>query len=497
MDYPLIYVGILVILPLIAALLTLTMKSPWQILNLATTIVGIVFVTAIFIAKSVFTHGPIAALDDWVLIDALSAFHLATLAMIFFLSSVYARIYFCDQIASGQFDLTTAKWFGSLWLASLATMVVVLISNNMGIMWVGIETTTLTTAFLISLKGTPLSLEAMWKYLMICSVGVAFSFIGLLLICAATHPLHLEGYDMLLWTKLMANPLGLNMQLVKLGFIFLLVGYGTKAGLFPMHGWLPDAYSQTPAPVTAIFTGFSFNTVFYCIMRYLPLVESATGNVGWARHLLLVFGLISILAAAAFVIAQNDVKRMLAYSSVEHLGIVSLGLGLGGLGVFAALFHTLNHSLAKSLSFFAVGRVCRIYGTHDMRLISAMLVKAPLWGHTLFLGLFVLIGMVPFAMFISEILILKAAFAKGALWTAGLFLLGVSIVFIAIMHFLIAMAFGKQHHQEPKEAVSKPRAEEVVLVTIMLGLLLILGLFMPEFLKDAINQASHIVGGGL
>ncbi|MCX5758016.1 MAG: proton-conducting transporter membrane subunit [Candidatus Hydrogenedentes bacterium] len=315
--------------------------------------------------------GSISTAWGWLYLDALSTYHLAVMMVVFALSSLYLPGYFGEEIRDNVLTPGAARRFGVLWFGALTAMTLVLISNNVGIMWVGIEATTLVTAFLICIHRTPESVEAMWKYLIICSVGVAFAFMGTLLAGAAANALHLPPSQALLWTCLRQNASHLDPVLIKVAFVFLLVGYGTKAGLAPMHSWLPDAHSQAPAPVSALFSGFMLNAALYCIMRYMPLVEGSSGHAGWSLRLLLFFGLTSILVAATFIIFQHDLKRLLAYHSVEHLGIIAVGLGLGGLGTFAALLHTLNHSICKSLSFFAAGRLGQMYGTHDMSKVAA------------------------------------------------------------------------------------------------------------------------------
>ena len=318
-------------------------------------------------------------------------------------------------------------------------MNLVLVSNNLGVMWVGIEATTLLSAFLICIHPSPAALEATWKYLLMCSVGVALAFAGILLLAAASTSL--SGQDTLLWTSLMNPSVTLNPMLVKVAFIFLVVGFGTKAGLAPLHSWLPDAHSQAPAPVSAMFSGFLLNTALYCILRCLPIVEAATGNAGWGREILVVLGILSILVAAAFIVGQHDVKRLLAYHSVEHLGIIAIGVGVGGLGVWAALLHTLNHSVCKTLSFFCAGLLGQKYGTHDMRRMTGVLRDSPVWGSGLIGSLLALIGVAPFALFLSEFLILKAALDGKAYVTAVLFLTGLAIVFIGAVGHAISMAW--------------------------------------------------------
>jgi hydrogenase-4 component F len=330
----------------------------------------------------------------------------------------------------------------------------------------------------------------MWKYVLICSVGVAFAFMGTLLIGAAARPLDLGASEVLLWTRLRAQAGLLDPMLVKAAFIFLVVGYGTKAGLAPLHNWLPDAHSQAPAPVSAIFSGFMLNTALYCVLRYVPLVERATGNTGWGLRLLTVFGLVSILVAAAFILFQHDLKRLLAYHSVEHLGIITLGVGLGGLGTFAALFHTLNHSLCKTLAFFAAGRLGQIFGTHDMRKMTGSLRTARVWGIGLMGSLLALIGCAPFALFMSELQILKAAVDGRATVAVVLFLLGGGIVFVGALGHAIPLGWGRSSPPVPRVRAG---AVEVLLVILPLGLLLLLGLWLPQPLAAALHQAAAIL----
>jgi hydrogenase-4 component F len=315
---------------------------------------------------------------------------------------------------------------------------------------------------------------------------------GTLLAGAAAEHLRLEGAQMLLWSRLRENAPQLNPPLMKVAFLFLLVGYGTKAGLAPMHSWLPDAHSQAPAPVSALFSGFMLNAALYCIMRYIPLVEGSLGQTGWSLRLLLFIGLSSILVAAAFIVTQHDLKRLLAYHSVEHLGIIAVGLGLGGLGTFAALLHTLNHSICKSLSFFAAGRLGQMYGTQDMSKMAGALRAAPVWGKGLFGSMLALIGVAPFAIFLSEFLILRAAAKTGSYWTMGLFLAGAGIVFAGALQHAVNIVWG-----EPSVTPGKEQAGFVdkALVAVSLGALLVLGLWIPDALSRMLDDAARIVGG--
>ena len=447
---------------------------------------------ALATASTAVSAGPLFAARGWLYLDALSAYHLGVLALVLGASSLYAWGYFRDELAEGALSVHASRKFGALWFGSATAMTAVLVSNNLGLMWVGIEATTLLTAFLICVHVTPLSLEAMWKYLVVCSVGVAFAFMGTLLVASSAQRLGLDVAYMLLWTRLRASAASLAPGPMKLAFLFLLVGYGTKAGLAPLHSWLPDAHSQAPAPVSALFSGFMLNTALYCIMRYLPLVEGATGWTHWGGELLAGFGIFSILLSAAFIVFQHDGKRLLAYHSVEHMGIIALGIGLGGIGTFAALWHTLNHAICKALAFFSVGRLGQMYGTHDLNRMAGAMRRAPVWGIGFFGGVLALIGVAPFAIFMSEFQILRAAASAHAHVALVLFLLGGGIVFVGALRHAITPAWGAEVC-EPR--VPSGSLADAVLVFGGLGLLLLLGLWLPEPLVRALDGAARIVGG--
>ncbi|MFA6034347.1 MAG: proton-conducting transporter membrane subunit, partial [Myxococcota bacterium] len=285
---------ILVLIPIVSALIAYFLPTARSVIIFCA--IGTLFeaVLAVAAALLVFRQGPMFAADNWFMLDALSAYHVVVMMLIFALSAVYAVSYFRDEIGQGELTIRLARRYGGLWFGSLAAMMLVLVSNNLGIMWVGIEATTLLTAFLICIHATPSSLEAMWKYILMCSVGVALAFAGTLLIAASTAGTTLHGTEALIWTNLRDVVKNVDPTLLKTGFVFLVTGYGTKAGLAPMHNWLPDAHSQAPAPVSAIFSGFLLNAALYCILRCLPLVEALPGNEGWGREILVVFGIASI-----------------------------------------------------------------------------------------------------------------------------------------------------------------------------------------------------------
>jgi hydrogenase-4 component F len=439
--------------------------------------------------------GSVTAAAGWLRLDALSALHAVVVAIVFVPAAVHAGGYFRYELARGAFPAHVARRFAALWFGALAALLLVLFSNNLGVMWVGIEATTLLTAFLICTHLSPGALEAMWKYLLMCSVGVAVAFMGILLLAASTSRAGLPASSALLWTHLAEAVPRLDPALVKAGFLFLVVGFGTKAGLAPMHNWLPDAHSQAPAPVSAVLSGCLLNGALYCILRVLPLAEGATGSAGWAREVLIALGLLSMALAAGFILAQRDLKRLLAYSSIEHLGVMALGVGLGAAGAFAALLHMVGHALAKPLGFFCAGRVGQAWETQDMRRIGGVVRRAPLWGLALVLALLALAGTAPGVLFLSEVLVLKAAIDGCAPWTAAAYLAILALTFIGVLRRAIALGWDDSM-PAPAAPPPAPALADRLLVWTALALLTVLGLCLPFGLAGFLRQAAAIVTGG-
>jgi len=483
--------GILLAAPTAAGLLSAAMPSIRSAFRMMTFGIGFSVFTGLWAVHRALEQGPLLNRSGWFLLDALSAFHLLLMLAVFLFCTLYAWIYFGAEKRSGRLTLKQARLFCALWCSADAAMTLVLVSNNIGMLWVGIEATTLFTAFLIAIHVTRESLEAMWRYILLCSVGVAFAFMGTLLTAASARGLGLDIHQILLWTTLRDHAAQLHPMLIKASFIFLLIGYGTKAGLAPMHNWLPDAHSQAPAPVSALFSGFMLSTAMYCLMRFRPVVEGATGNAGWSSGLFLPLGLLSIILAAGFILFQKNVKRFLAYSSMEHIGIIAFALGAGGPGLFAALFHTLNHSLAKVLSFSAAGSLGQSAGGFEMKKLYGSAVSSPGRGIGLFAGILALIGTAPFSVFFSEFLVLRAAMQNVPAVFIVLFLVGIGTVFIGALNHAIGLAWGKPDSEPKGEAV---RLHETLLFALPVALLILFGIWLPAPLRSLIEQAAAIMG---
>jgi hydrogenase-4 component F len=402
--------------------------------------------------------------------------------------------YFSKAAQKGGTSVFHYRRFSMLWQGFQLMLLVVILSNNIGLTWVAMEATTVLSAFLIISESDSLSLEAMWKYLLVCSVGIGLAFIGTILVVAAGRD-NPSGESISSFSSLYLYAENLNPQLMLFAFIFIVVGYGTKAGLAPMHTWLPDAHSQAPTPVSSVFSGVMLNAALFVIMRYLPIVESSMGGSGDAHSVLLLLGFISLLFAAVFIPIQHDVKRLLAYCSVEHIGIIAIGLGLGGLGTTAALLHSLNHSLSKMLAFFSSGSIIHTYGTRDMRKISGVMKRMPVWGGAFLVSMLVLIGVAPFSVFMSEFLIVKAAFDKERYLLFALFMLGTIVIFISMLKYVLDMVFkpGIEVSKSPENV--KPADKIIILVCF--AALLLAGLWIPPEFLTFLRSAAAIIESGI
>jgi hydrogenase-4 component F len=449
---------------------------------------------AIPLAMKLAASGSYLLFGQNLVVDPLAIYHIFLVNFVFLISSVYGTGYFRGSIDSGKLTFRLIRRYCMLWQAFHAMLLLVLLSNNIGIMWVALEATTLVSAFLILSDSDALSIEAMWKYLLICSVGIVFAFMGTALTVAAARSME-GGPSPVLFTELAKHPEMINPRLMLFAFLFIVVGYGTKAGLSPMHTWLPDAHSQAPTPVSAGFSGVMLNCALFCIMRYLPITELALGKSGDAHSILLLFGFMSLIFAAVFIPIQHDMKRLLAYHSVEHMGIIAVGLGLGGIGIFAAMLHTLNHSLSKVLAFFSAGYISDRFGTRDMRKISSAVRQSPLWGGSFFVSILVLIGVAPFAVFMSEFLIVKEAFFSGRYVVVGLFLFAALAVFVSALKHAMDVSFG----QLKPIAENRPRARMIDygIVYACFMVLLILGVWIPSPFGSFLNSVSAVIQNGI
>ena len=361
----------------------------------------------------------------------------------------------------------------------------VLISQNLGYLWIAMEATTLISAPLIHYHRSGKSLEATWKYLLLCSVGIAFALLGTIMIVAAQHTIPGEGA--LHISTLIARAARCDQRLLRFGFIFCLLGYGTKAGLFPLHNWLPDAHSEAPAPASAILSGALLNCALVAIWR-LTTIMHAAGQDHLVRQLLVPAGAITVLAAALMLVRQHDLKRMWAYSSVEHVGLMTLAIGIGAGPLF--ILHAVNHSLVKVALFLLAGSILHLYGTKSLSKLSGLLAVAPLWGGLLLAGSFAIAGSPPFGTFISEWLILRDTFTAREYLAAGVVILGLTITCIAVLVHVASVVFGSA----PAKLTERPRLAWALVPAALLALALFTGLAVSPGVLSLLTICAQVGG---
>ncbi|MGH8801506.1 MAG: hydrogenase 4 subunit F, partial [Casimicrobiaceae bacterium] len=367
------------------------------------------------------------------------------------------------------------------------TMLLALTTNNVGILWVAMEAATLTTVLLVSLYRTPASLEAAWKYFILCGVGIAQALFGTILLYFAAEKVLGPGGNALMWTELAAVRGQLEPTVLALAFVFLLVGYGTKVGLVPLHNWLPDAHAEGPTPVSAVLSGLLLNVALYAVVRCKILVDGAL-PAAFAHHLMMGFGLLSVVVAVFLLARQRDITRLFAYSSIEHMGIITFAFGIGGpIASFAGLLHMTVHSLTKSALFFAAGHATQKAGTQVMDDIRGLVTISPMIGWGLVLGTLAILGMPPFGVFASEFLILTTAMREQP-WAAPILLAALGVAFAAMFSKVQPMVFGDT------TAARLPVRPAMLPVFTHLALVLMLGLWIPPWLAEWYRQAARLIG---
>ncbi|MFA5339042.1 MAG: hydrogenase 4 subunit F [Candidatus Omnitrophota bacterium] len=444
---------------------------------------------SVFLASYVLKEGPVSGFDFFY-IDALSAFFILTISVVNLAAALYSIGYMEKDVEAGTIKERKAGAYYGLFNLFAFTMYFVTVVNNLGMLWVAIEMTTLVSAFLVGFYNNKRSIEAAWKYIIICSVGITLALLGTILFYYTAS--RDGGISSLNWTDMMDAAGKLDPKVLKVAFLFILVGYGTKAGLAPMHTWLPDAHSQAPAPISALLSGVLLKTAIYAIIRFTSIINICIGT-SYSDGLLIFFGLLSLGVSAAFVIVQKDIKRLFAYSSVEHIGVITFGLGMGGaLGLFGALFHVFNHAVTKSLMFFSAGNVVKKYKTSEMGAIRGVLNAMPFTGIMLIIGAFALTGSPPFSVFFSEVMILISGFGQGLYLQSALFLLFLAIIFGAVIHHISKIAFGKKPQDMPVSG--EPLSGKMAFVLLLL-FICALGFKLPALFSGLITSAIEIIRG--
>lgn len=432
-------------------------------------------------------EGPLVLFDEQFFVDPLNVFLIALTALVGFTTSLFSRPYMRVEHHHGRLSVSRLRLYHSMFQMFMCTMLVALSTNNLGILWVAMEAATLTTVLLVALYRTPASLEAAWKYFILCGVGIAQALFGTILIYFAAERVLGPLGGALLWTHLDIVKGGLEPTVLSLAFVFLFVGYGTKTGLVPLHNWLPDAHAEGPTPVSAVLSGLLLNVALYAIIRCKVLVDGALGT-HFAGNLMIAFGLLTVVVPAFYLMRQKDVKRLFGYSSIEHMGLITFAFGVGGpVASFAGLLHMTVHSLTKSAIFFAVGHAAQMAGTQIIADISGLLKRSPTIGWGLMLGTLAILGMPPFGVFTSEFMILTTAM-KQTPWATPILLTALGVAFAAMFHKVQAMVFGEPALRP------LPHSPALLPVFVHLGLVLMLGLWIPPYLAEWYRQAAKLIG---
>jgi hydrogenase-4 component F len=427
------------------------------------------------------------SIDHYLIIDDVNIVFIVLSTFVGFTAAWFSASYIGHEIETGRITAGSVRFYHAMYQAMIGAMNLALMSNNIGLLWVGLELATLITVVMVGLYRTPEAIEAAWKYFILGSVGISLAFFGTILTYLAGQEALGEGLPAMSWNLLHANAAQLDVPLLNLAFIFILVGYGTKVGLAPLHAWLPDAHSEGPTPISAVLSGLLLNVALYALLRFKMLV-AANPMAMRPGPILIVMGLVSLIFAAFMLYRRRDIKRLFAYSSIEHMGLITFAFGMGGpLANFAGLLHMTMHSLTKSAIFFAVGHVAQAKGTQRIADIRGLSVTHPGLSIGLGLGVVAIAGLPPFGVFMSEFLILTTTFAREP-WIALLVALGLILAFGALLMRLQGMLFGS-----PSEVSHEVKASSIPFLLHLL-LVLIAGLYLPGALVAWFRRAAEILG---
>jgi hydrogenase-4 component F len=447
----------------------------------------VTFLAAAALTARVIRDGPLMTFEAQFFIDSFNVVLVALTAFVAFTTALFARPYMRIEVERGRLTAGALRLYHAMFQVFTFTMLLALTTNNMGILWVAMEAATLSTVLLVSLYRTPESIEAAWKYFILCSVGIAQALFGTILLYFAAEKVLGTGGTALLWTDLNMVKSQLEPTVMSLAFVFLLVGYGTKVGLVPVHNWLPDAHAEGPTPISAVLSGLLLNVALYAVVRCKVLTDGALGT-GFAGNLMMGFGLLSVVVAAFMLSRQRDIKRMFAYSSIEHMGLTTFAFGMGGVAAnFGALLHMTMHSLTKSAIFFVVGHAAQKTGTQLMEDIRGLIRTNPTIGWGLMLGTIAILGIPPFGVFASEFIILTTAMREQP-WATPFLLIGLGVAFAAVFGKVQSMVFGET------TLPRLPHPPALVPVFVHLALVLMMGIFIPPYLAAWYRQAAALIG---
>jgi hydrogenase-4 component F len=474
-------VDALLIIPALAAL-TLAFLSGYRL----TSYINFISSGAAFLfAVALLFNRPTAG--NYLFVDDLNVVFVVLSTFIGFTTSVYSASYIGHEIETGKLKPTHVRFYHAMYQSMMFAMNLALLANNIGLMWVAIEFATLTTVLMVGIYRTPEALEAAWKYFILGSVGIALALFGTILVYMSAQPVLGEGYNAMVWTSLMQHAAAFSPRLLNVAFVFLMLGYGTKVGLVPMHAWLPDAHAEGPTPISAVLSGLLLNVALYAVLRFKMLLAANAAAIA-PGPLMITLGLASLIFAGFMLYRRDDIKRLFAYSSIEHMGIITFAFGMGGpLANFAGLLHMTMHSLTKSAIFFAVGHIAQVKGTQKIANIRGLTESHPLLGWGLVAGVMAIAGLPPFGVFMSEFLVVSSTFARQPLLAIPL-AFGLLVAFGALLLRVIGLAFG-----EPSDSIGEVEAS-VVPLFFHLALVLLMGVWLEPHLAQWFQNVAGLLG---
>lgn len=461
---------LVLIVPFLFGVLMFFMPPQFQILQKLHIVLSVIVSAILLNAVGKVVNGEtLSTFHHYIFLDSLGAIFLSLIAITGLLVNIYATTYMKWELEEGHISLREVKNYFALSFIFTGTMSLSVVCNNIAFMWAAIEATTLASVFLVAVKKDKKSTESGYKYIVLCSIGLAFALYATILLFSAANG-KIEG-EAMLYTNLLANAGNLDNMALKLVFIFALIGFGTKAGLAPTHTWLPDVHAEGPAPTSALLSGVLLKCAMLGLIRYYAIVANGVG-FDFVQTIMIVSATLTLFISAFFLIRQHNVKRMFAYHSIAHMGVIAFGLGVGGaIGLFAALFHCAAHSFTKALAFCSTGNIAKIYGTKDMTKMGSMIRIAPVTAVLFGIAICSLVGVPGFAIFVSEFLIFKAAAIGGQYLLMAIFAIALAIIFIAdFSHFFLA-SFGKVegkvvHNSEMKLSENIPLIALAILIVV-------------------------------
>jgi len=423
----------------------------------------------------------------YLLVDDLNNVFIVLTTFVGFTTSVFSATYISHELDIGRLTPTFLRFYHAMYQVLMFAMNLALVANNIGLMWVAIELATLTTVLMVGIYRTHEALEAAWKYFILGSVGIALALFGTILVYMAARPVIGEGLPAMVWTNLLVRAAAFDPALLNVAFVFLLLGYGTKVGLAPLHAWLPDAHAEGPTPISAVLSGLLLNVALYALLRFKMLL-AANPNAVAPGPLMVTLGLISLIFASFMLYRRRDIKRMFAYSSIEHMGIITFAFGIGGpLANFAGLLHMTMHSLTKSAIFFAVGHIAQVKGTQKIADMGGLTETNPALGWGLVLGVVAIAGLPPVGIFMSEFLLVSSTFAREP-WLAIPLVFGILLGLGALFLRLNTIAFG-----EPRGPSAKATASYLPMYS-HLALVFGAGIYLPPAIVTWFQNVARLLG---